>query len=234
MNKSKQNITLALAGVLALGNVGLFIYDNVYLEQKEGNEKVKVYAAKSEIKPNTVITEDLFVELEIPKSGVLPTYVTDLSSAIGKSLSGSLKEYDILTNARLENKGYKSQGDSYISLVPDVKNQKISKNDTVNVFLLERKSKNPDDMTKILENKTIIDINADGTLFDVLGTESEVKRYYSAKNSGDIIIVPVTEGYENNKSSLDNNDVQEENQVDDVEQQVQVQETNLTDTSDEN
>lgn len=244
MNKSKQNIALALAGVLALGNVGLFIYDNIYMEKKEGNETVIIYAAKEEIKPNTVITEDLFMEVKIPKKGLLPTYVTDLSGAIGKSVSGSLKEYDILTNARLENKGYESQGTSYISLTPDVKAQQVSKNDTVNVYIREKRPKSDDilvenmnnSMQKLFDNKTIIDVNADSTSFTILGTEEEVKTYYAAKIRGDIIIVPVTEGYTENKSSNKDSYTIEENNVDNVdndEQQVQVQETNL-DTSNEN
>lgn len=224
MNKSKQNITLALAGVLALGNVGLFIYDNIYMEKKEGSEMVIIYAAKSEIKPNTVITKDLFVEVEIPKKGLLPTYVTDLSSAIGKSVSGSLKEYDILTNARLETKGYENQGTSYITLTPDVK-VSLSKNDTVVAYLRDKKTGT---MEKLFENKMIIDSNTDGTSYQILGTESEVKLYYSAKVRGDIILVSVTEDFEKGTAT---NVIKEEKNNDN--QQVQVQETNLTDTSNE-
>lgn len=191
MNKSKQTITLVLAGLLAAGNAGLFVYDNVYLKNKEGESKVTVYAAKQNIQSNTTITEDLFMVLELPANGALPTYITDISTVVGKKVSGGLLKNDVLTATRIATASYVPEGNLSVNIVPDVKVQ-LEENDAVVVYLREKKT---GDMNRLFDSKTIIGSQSEGTVYNVLATENEVQLYYKSKLKGDIILVKRTEDF---------------------------------------
>ena len=188
-----------MAGVLALGNVGLFVYDNVILKNQEANQKSVIYAARDDIQQNQTITPDLFNEIEISNSGLLPTYVTDIKKVEGYKVAGGLKKYDVLTTMRVSKEEIE-EGDYYLEIRPD-EPVDLYANDSVTVYFRENKTGN---VYVLFKNRLVLDAvdkSASTTQnssqnYKILGSEEDAALYFKYKLLGDILLVKHTETYD--------------------------------------
>lgn len=184
---------------------GLFAYENVYVaKQKEAN-KALIYVANQDIQAHTAITADMFQPVSIDNTSVLQGYVLDLNSVNGKELKGGLLQGEPLTQQRLAKKGTYKEGELTLKVVPDSVGD-IKGNDNVKVYVqLVDEDTGEVSVKELFEDKKVMEEQkAEGTLlsqekqdapvsFNIVATAKEVKDYYVAKQSGQILVVKIND-----------------------------------------
>ena len=202
MNGKRYKLKVIGVVILILLAGGLFVYDNIYLAQKERADKVNIYVAKTDIQANSDITEDMFMKLEINKDSVLPTYVTDFKKVDGMKLKGALLTHEPLTNVRLTESSAENEGEFSLKIEPDFLGD-VFTNDTVRVYVqLSDKHTSNIEVTELFKSKKITKMTTpDNVLLStgkdgvkdanvyIKANESELIDYYIAKEKGKIIVV---------------------------------------------
>jgi LysM repeat protein len=207
LNDKKYKATMSvIAGLMVLSG-GLFVYENVYLvKQKEANQAT-IFVAKKDIQAHTSIDASMFEPVKIPKDYVLPSYVVNINSVVGKELKGGLLKGEPLTVQRLEDKGSYKEGNLLLEIVPDFAGN-IQPNDNVKVYVrLTNQDTGESTVKELFKQKKVLPTeketnallntgnnNVDNDKersFAVKATEKEVKDYYVAKKSGEIIVVKI-------------------------------------------
>lgn len=192
MKNKKVNKIMLSMGVLVGISVGMFTYQNFYLNKQ--NSDVLIFVAKDNIPAMTTVTNDMFKTVSIPQSGILPGYVTNINEIVGKELRGGLLKDEPLSKSRLiVNKDAKY--DLEIKLESEI-SIPVSDNEYVNVYVSLTDSQGNVEVKKVFDTKQVslkgagvtITESADAYL-TVRVTEDELSTYYNAKEKGKIIVV---------------------------------------------
>jgi len=192
-----RKINKILVSMICLSglSVGLFAYQNFYLNKN--NENIIIYVAKEDIPTKSILTNDMFKPINIPKSGVLDIYVTNINEIIGKELKGGLLKEEPLTKSRLTtNKDEKYNLE--IKLESDV-SVPIKNNDYINTYVILKDSQGKVEIRKVFDTKQVFvdgigaqSTDSAETIQKIKVTEEELNNYYDAKERGKIIIAKNT------------------------------------------
>lgn len=195
MKRKKINKILVSMILLSSLSVGLFVYQNFYLNKN--NENVIVYVAKDNITTNSTLTSDMFKPINIPKSGVLESYVTNINEVIGKQLRGGLLKEEPLTKTRLttfKEEKYNLEMKIEADVLVPIKN-----NDYINIYVVLKDSQGKVELRKVFDTKQVFvegagiqSAESSDTIYKVKATEEELTNFYDARERGKIIIAKNT------------------------------------------
>lgn len=209
---------------LTLVTVGLFSYQNIYVPNVVLDKEVLVYVAKSDIPAYTEIDDKMFQAVPIAERSLLSGSVTDISSVIGKQLSGSLKKDEMLFETRLTMDEV-PEGE-LLTEVKITSRLPLEDNDNIRVFVKFQGDGNRFTVKELFTSKkvftkdTIMGIPEDGSQQTESGTgmefylkldQNEVLQYEEAVSTGTIVAVKLIDDDEVSKSvEPDGSDVQTE------------------------
>ena len=191
MRSKKINKIVVTMGILASISGAMFVYQNFFLNKQ--NENVLIYLAKEDIPAKTLVTNEMFKAVNMPKNGVLSNYVTNIGEINGKELKGGLLKDEPLSKSRLTTKQENSLN-LEVKLESDV-SIPLKNNDYVNVYVVLKDSQNQVEVRKIFDTKQVKiegvgqdDAGGTETIMSIKVTDEELISYYDAKERGKVII----------------------------------------------
>lgn len=188
-NKKVNKIVYTMIGATLVSG-GLFAYQQFYLNNQ--NDEQIIYVAKQDIPNNTEIKEDMLEAVTVPKDGVLSTYVTNVNDVLGKSMSGGLLKDEPLSKARLINS---EDTKNILELKIDYDNEiPLNNNDYINIYVILTNNSGETVVQKLFERKlvtvtTVTTSDSTSSYYTLKVTEEEALNYYTASETGKLVVV---------------------------------------------
>lgn len=222
-NKKIKKLSYLIGGLTAL-STGMFVYSN-FLESKiKNSETATIYVANQDINALSSVNAGDFDTVTIPKSGLLPDYVTNINQVQGLELKGGLLKGEPLSLNRV-NSSHNDLGlNMLLKVVPNYTPSDIKVGDNVRVYALYTdKASGQSDMIDLFGVKKVVSANGSDKSNDAIDKKindintssnegnkgylvkcnsEEFKKYYKYQQYSKIII---SKDIELNPSSSENN-----------------------------
>lgn len=210
MSSIKKIFLFVFAIILLATAGGMFYLQNFYIPEQIEREKIEIYTAKEDIDPLQVVSEDLFEKKVIPKAAYISDYVVDFNSIRNYQSKSTIYKGEPLIRSNLSEEKIDPTNNLLTTIVPKYYDS-IGKGDLINVYVLKSREEEDEEtgeaieifsvenvfLAKKVEKVTSVDntreTNAGKKVgYSVLVSEEELKRYYAADYSGEILTVKIS------------------------------------------